>query len=79
MLPVVAAWVVEGLEPQDRSGPQSVNISSFYFGLYATPWPIAHLIASVGYVATEWIIAAIAVAMMIVVAGFVLRQARTTD
>ncbi|MDT2021535.1 MFS transporter [Methylocella sp. CPCC 101449] len=77
MLPVVAAWVVEGLEPQDRSGPQSVNISSFYFGLYATPWPIAHLIAGVGYIATEWIIAAIAVAMMMAVAGFVLRPART--
>ncbi|MDH7795701.1 MULTISPECIES: MFS transporter [unclassified Beijerinckia] len=76
MLPVVAAWVVEGLEPQDRSGPQAVNISFFYFGLYATPWPIAHLIGAVGYVTTEWVIAAIAVAMMAVVLAFVMRPAR---
>lgn len=67
MLPVVAAWVVEGLEPEARSGPQAVNISAFYLGLYATPYPIAHLIGTVGYVATEWILAAIALAMSVVV------------
>ena len=67
MLPVVAAWVVEGLEPEARSGPQAVNISAFYFGLYATPYPIAHVIGAVGYVTTEWILAAIALAMSAVV------------
>lgn len=79
MLPVVAAWVVEGLEPQGRAGPQAVNVSSFYFGIYATPWPIAHLIGTVGYLATEWIIAAIAVAMMCVVLAFVMRGKSIVD
>jgi len=67
MLPVVAAWVVEGIEPEERSGPQAVNISAFYLGLYATPYPIAHLIDAVGYVTTEWILAVIALAMSVVV------------
>jgi MFS family permease len=67
MLPVVAAWVVEGLEPEERSGPQAINISAFYLGLYATPYPIAHLIGAVGYVTTEWLLAAVALGMSVVV------------
>jgi MFS family permease len=71
MLPVVASWVVEGLEPEQRPGPQAINISSFYFGLYATPYPMAHLIGAVGYVWAEWILAGIALAMSIVVIAVV--------
>jgi MFS family permease len=67
MLPVVASWVVEGLEPEQRPGPQAINISAFYFGLYATPYPMAYLIGAVGYVSTEWILAAIALVMSAVV------------
>jgi len=71
MLPVVASWVVEGLEPEQRPGPQAINISAFYLGLYGAPYPVAHLIGAVGYVWTEWILAGIALAMSIVVIAIV--------
>ncbi len=63
MFPVVSAWVVEGLEPRDRAGPQAVNTASFYTAIYALPWPQAFIIGAWGYAAAEWIWVAVAAAL----------------
>ncbi|MCC2097594.1 MAG: MFS transporter [Hyphomicrobiales bacterium] len=63
MFPVVAAWVGENVPPERRAAPQAVNNASFYFGMYALPFPQAYLIGHFGYIATEWAWAAVAFAL----------------
>ncbi len=70
MYPVVSAWLGEGLAPSERAGPQAVGTASFYFGIYAIPFPQTFMIAAWGYFTTEMAFAVGAVAMaMIVFAG----------
>lgn len=66
MFPVVSAWVGEGLAPADRAGPQAVGTATFYFGIYAMPFPQTYMIAAWGYVATELVLAALAAVMVVV-------------
>lgn len=66
MFPVISAWLGEGLAPADRAGPQAVGTATFYFGIYAMPFPQTFMIAAWGYVATELVFAALAAVMAIV-------------
>lgn len=60
MFPVVAAWIGREVEDTRRAAAQAVNNASFYFGMYALPWPQAWLIGKWGYVGVEWMWAGIA-------------------
>jgi len=64
--PIVAAWVGEGLDPSRRVAPQAVSNASFYFGMYALPWPQSFVIAAYGYTVMEWAWAAIGLTLMVI-------------
>ncbi len=65
MWPIVSAWLSEGLEAAERAAPQAVGSTVFYSGLYVVPLPLTYLIAHFGYAATEWVLAALALVMML--------------
>ena len=72
MFPVVAAWVGREVEETRRAAAQAVNNASFYFGMYALPWPQAWLIGIWGYAAVEWMWAGVATALTVTMAAVIL-------
>jgi predicted MFS family arabinose efflux permease len=72
--PVLAGWMSEGVEPEERAGPQALLNTAFNIGIFLMPYPQALLIGAVGYGATAMILAAIA--LFAAVAMFALRFAR---
>lgn len=74
MYPVVSAWVGEGVEPDRRAAPQAVSTATFYFGIYALPWPQTFLIAHWGYEATEYLWAVTGLVLTLVLVQVLLRR-----
>lgn len=58
MYPVLSSWMSTGLSATQRAGVQSLAATAFYFGIYATPFPQSLLIAALGYVGTQFTLAA---------------------
>lgn len=77
MFPVVSAWIVEGLEPRDRAGPQAVNTASFYTAIYALPWPQTFIIGAWGYAAAEWLWVAVAAGLALYLAALIASKRMT--
>ncbi|MDE2362505.1 MAG: MFS transporter [Hyphomicrobiales bacterium] len=72
LYPVLAAWMVQGVDATRRSGPQAWLNACFNIGLYATPLPETFIVARVGY---DWTMVVLAAAAAIAAATLVLRGA----
>ena len=54
--PVISAWMGKGAAAHARPGVQALAATSFYMGVYATPFPDTYLVAWFGYTTTEIIL-----------------------
>jgi hypothetical protein len=66
--PVISAWMGKGAAERARPGVQAIAATSFYMGVYATPFPETYLVAWFGFATTEVILglAGIAVAVALI-------------
>ncbi len=66
--PVISAWMGKGAAAHARPGVQALAATSFYMGVYATPFPETYLVAWFGYTTTEIILggAGICVALALI-------------
>ena len=66
MFPVVAAWMARGAPNAERAGTQAIASTSFYFGIYATPFAQTFLVEAWGFGAAEAILAALACVVAVI-------------
>jgi MFS family permease len=59
--PILSAWMSDGLEPNERVGPQGLLNSIFCLGMFAMPFPQTYLIEAIGYNATLICLAGMAI------------------
>lgn len=60
MFPVVAAWMARGLPVEARAGGQAIASTTFYFGIYATPYAQTFMVGAWGYGGAEIVLAGLA-------------------
>ncbi|VTZ51150.1 Major facilitator superfamily MFS_1 [Methylocella tundrae] len=59
--PILSAWMSEGLEPNERAGPQALLNTVFSIGVFVMPYPQALIITQFGYGLAVMILASLAI------------------